>query len=329
MSQHALIKRLLILVTLLSLVACGSSQTSQPVTANKTPKTYADLVIGYSQIGAESRWRTANTLSIQESAQDLGIDLRFADAQQEQINQINAIRSFITQKVDLIGVSPIVADGWDEVFAEAKAAGIPIIVVDRTANVPNDLITAFIGSDFVLEGERACEEMAQLLNQKGTIIELEGTVGSAPARDRKTGFHNCLKKYPEMQVLVSKSGDFTRAQGKTVLQGLIKQYGTDFDAIYAHNDDMALGAIELLKELGIKPGVEVKIVSIDAVEDAFKAMIAGDLNVTVECNPLLGPQFFETALKIVNGEPFERWVKSNEGIFRQATATQDLPKRRY
>jgi len=173
-------------------------------------KTYQDLVVGFAQIGAESEWRTANTRSIQETARHLGVELKFSDAQQEQENQIKAIRSFIAQRVDVIGVSPVVETGWDTVFAEVKQAGIPLILLDRHAKVPDDLFTAFIGSDFVQEGQRACTEMAALLNNHGNIVELDGTVGSAPAIDRRTGFHDCLQTHPGMHVIAMQSGDFIR-----------------------------------------------------------------------------------------------------------------------
>ncbi|KAB8146067.1 ABC transporter substrate-binding protein [Chloroflexia bacterium SDU3-3] len=320
------------------LAACGSSTptTSAPAGATSAggttagaKKDYKQLVVGFAQIGAESEWRTANTQSIQDSAKQLGVELKFSDAQQKQENQIKAIRSFIAQKVDVIGVSPVVETGWETVFKEAKDAGIPIILVDRHATVPDDMFSAFIGSDFKAEGEKACAEMGKLLNNKGNIVELEGTVGSAPAIDRKTGFHECLAKTPDMKVLASQSGDFTRAKGKEVMQAFLKTYNGQINALYSHNDDMALGAIQAIEEAGLKPGVDIKIVSVDAVRGAFEAMVAGKLNVTVECNPLLGPQFFETALKIANGEPVEKWVKSNEGVFRQDTAATDLPNRKY
>ena len=318
----------LALALLMLLAACGAA-TSAPAGTAKAPKTYKDLVIGYAQIGAESEWRSANTLSIQETALQLGSNLKFLDAQQKQENQIKALRTFIAQKVDVIGISPVVETGWDAVFKEAKDAGIPLILVDRHAKVPDDLFTAFIGSDFKLEGEKACQEMTALLGGKGNIVELEGTVGSAPAVDRKTGFHECIAKSPGMQVLASETGDFTRAKGKAVMQTFLKTYSGKIDALYAHNDDMALGAIEAIEASGLKPGVDIKIVSVDAVRGAFEAMIAGKLNVTVECNPLLGPQFFETALKVANGQPIEKWVRSKEGVYRQDTAAQELPNRKY
>jgi simple sugar transport system substrate-binding protein len=332
MKIHTLHRLALTLGLASLLAACAGAPltpdgSSEP--AAKAPKTYKQLVVGFAQIGAESGWRTANTLSIQETAQDRGLKLMFADGQQKQENQIAAIRSFIAQKVDVIGVSPVVETGWETVFKEVKAAGIPLILLDRHADVSNDLYATFIGSDFALEGENACKEMAGLLNNKGAIVELEGTVGSAPAIERKTGFHSCLKNYPDMQVIAAQSGDFTRAKGKEIMQAFLKSYGKGINALYAHNDDMALGAIQAIEEAGLKPGVDIKIVSVDGVRGAFEAMIAGKLNVTVECNPLLGPQFFDAALKLANGEAVDKWVKSKEGIYRQDTAQQDLAKRVY
>jgi simple sugar transport system substrate-binding protein len=292
-------------------------------------KTYQDLVVGFSQIGAESEWRTANTRSIQETASHLGVELKFSDAQQRQENQIKAIRSFIAQRVDIIGVSPVTESGWDTVFAEVKAAGIPLILLDRHANVPDNLFSAFIGSDFVQEGQRACTEMAALLNNHGNIVELDGTVGSAPAIDRRAGFNQCLQAHPDMHVIALQSGDFIRARGKEVMETFLKSHGRQINALFAQNDDMALGAIQAIEEYGLKPGIDIKIVSVDAERAAFEAMIVGKLNVTVECNPLLGPQFFETALNLANGAPIEKWVKSKEDIYRQDTAMQELPSRKY
>jgi simple sugar transport system substrate-binding protein len=285
--------------------------------------------VGFAQIGAESEWRSANTRSIQETAGRLGVELKFSDAQQEQGNQIKAIRSFIAQRVDVIGVSPVVETGWDAVFTEVKQAGIPLILLDRHADVPDDLFSAFIGSDFAQEGQRACSEVARLLNGKGNIVELEGTDGSAPAIDRRMGFQECLKEHPGMRVIARQSGDFIRARGKEVMKTLLRAHGRQINALFAQNDDMALGAIEAIEDYGLKPGVDIKIVSVDAVRGAFEAMIAGKLNVTIECNPLLGPPFFETALRLANRMPIEKWVKSKEDIFRQDTAAQELSKRQY
>jgi len=324
-----------VLAVVLVLSGCESyspmTPTATPVTAPETrpKKTYKDLIVGYAQLGAESEWRSANTASVKEAAEELGVELRFSDAQQKQENQINAIRSLIVQKVDVIGVSPLVETGWDEVFQEAKDAGIPIVLVDRRADVPEDLYVTLMGSNFLEEGRNAARIMADLTHGQANIVELVGTIGSAPANDRYRGFREVLKDYPGMKIIDSASGDFTVAQGKEVMERFLKAYGKEITAVYAHNDDMALGAIKAIEEAGFRPGVDIKIVSIDAARGAFEAMIAGKLNATVECNPLLGPQFFELALKVANGESVPKWVPSKEGIFFPADAKEILPTRKY
>lgn len=292
-------------------------------------KNYEDLIIGYAQIGAESEWRAANTISIKETAENLGVELRFLDAQQKQENQIEAVRKLIIQRVDVIGISPIVETGWEEVFLEAKAAGIPIILVDRRADVSEDLYVTYLGSDFLEEGRKAARIMVDLMDGEAKIVELVGTIGSAPANDRYIGFREILEDYPKMQIIDSQSGDFTRARGKEVMASFLQQYGDQITSVYAHNDDMALGAIEAIEEYGLKPGVNIKIVSVDAARGAFEAMIDGKLNATVECNPLLGPQFFELALNVVNGIPVPKWVPSIEGVFFPDNALEILPTRKY
>jgi ABC-type sugar transport system substrate-binding protein len=287
------------------------------------------LVVGYAQIGAESEWRTANTVSVKETAEQLGIELKFSDAQQKQENQIKAIRSFIAMKVDVIGVPALVETGWETVFRESKDAGIPIILVDRRAAVPEDLYVSYLGSDFLEEGRNSARVLAKIVNGKANIVELVGTVDSAPANDRYKGFREILKDYPDMKIIDSQSGDFTRAKGKEVMEVFLKKHGKNITALYAHNDDMATGAIQAIEEYGLKPGVDIKIVSVDAAHGAFEAMIAGKLNATVECNPLLGPQFLELALKVVNGEPVPKWVPSKESIYFPDNAKDILPTRKY
>jgi ABC-type sugar transport system substrate-binding protein len=320
-----------VLAALIFAVAgCGTRSTPEPPTpATQGKKSYGDLVVGFSQIGAESEWRTANTASIKGEAERLGVELRFSDAQQKQENQIKALRSFIAQQVDVIGVSPLMETGWEAVFQEAKDAGIPVILVDRRADVPEDLYATHLGSDFVEEGRNAARVMAKLLNGKGNIVELVGTVDSAPANDRYKGFREVLKDYPDMQIIASESGDFTRAKGREVMEGFLQRYGDQIDALYSHNDDMAIGAIRAIEEYGLRPGHDIKIVSVDAIGDAFRAMIDGKLNATVECNPLLGPHFFELALKVVNGEPVPKWIPSQEGVFYPDNAAEILPTRKY
>lgn len=320
-----------VFVVLVGALGCGSKSV-QPATPSldaKPKKTYADLIIGFAQLGAESEWRNANTTSIKETADQLGVELKFYDAQQKQDNQIKAIEELIIQKVDVIGISPIVETGWEGVFQEAKDAGIPIILVDRRAAVPENLYMSYLGSDFLEEGRNAARQMVRVTGGRANIVELVGTVGSAPANDRYKGFREILAGYPDMHIIDSQSGDFTLAGGKEVMQGFLRNHGKNITALFAHNDDMALGAIQAIEEYGLKPGVDIKIVSVDAAHGAFDAMIAGKLNATVECNPLLGPQFFELALKVVNGEPVPKWVPSKEGIFLPDDAVQVLPTRKY
>jgi ABC-type sugar transport system substrate-binding protein len=321
------------LAMLLEPAGCSSPsrQTPSPPDAadGKAAKTYADLIVGFAQLGAESAWRVANTKSITETADRLGIELRFYDAQQKQDNQILAVRSLIVQKVDVIGISPIVETGWDAVFQEAKEAGIPIILVDRRANIPEDLYITYLGSDFLEEGRNAARTLAKIVNGQANIVELAGTVGSAPAVDRYQGFREVLKDYPGMQIIESQSGDFTRAKGKEVMELFLQRHGKGITALYSHNDDMTLGAIQAIEEYGLKPGTDIKIVSVDAARIAFEAMIAGKLNATIECNPLLGPQFFDLVLKVINGEPVPKRVPSLESIFLPDNAKDILLTREY
>lgn len=322
-----------ILVTL-ALIGCAQSPAAAPphdlaAPAANAKKTYQDLVVGYAQIGAESEWRIGNTVSIKETAEQLGVELKFADAQQKQENQIKALRQFIAMKVDVIAIPPVVETGWDEVFQEVKDAGIPLILVDRRAAVPDNLYVTYLGSDFVEEGRNAARAMVQVTNGQAQIVELVGTVDSAPANDRYKGFRQVLAQYPDMHIIASASGDFTRAKGKEVMQEFLAQYGNQITALYAHNDDMAIGAIKAIEEYGLRPGIDIKIVSIDSIREAFQAMIDGKLNATIECNPLLGPQFYELALKVVNGETVPKRVPSIEHIFFPDTAAELLPTRKY
>jgi simple sugar transport system substrate-binding protein len=290
------------------------------------------LVVGFAQVGAESGWRTANTESIKSEAAKRGVDLRFSDAQQKEENQIKAIRSFIAQGVDVIAFSPVVETGFEPVLQEAKKAGIPVVLSDRAVKVSDDtLYKCFIGSDFIEEGRRAANAVAKLTGGKANVAELVGTVGSAPAIDRKKGFEEVIKeKYPDIKIIMSQSGDFTRAKGKEVMEAFLKSPNAkEINVLFAHNDDMALGAIQAMEEAGIKPGQDIKIVSIDGVRGAFEAMKDGKLNVTVECNPLLGPQLFDLIEKVANKQEVPHRVVTQEGVYEQSQAAAELPKRQY
>ncbi|WP_372658827.1 ABC transporter substrate-binding protein [Hydrogenophaga sp.] len=291
------------------------------------------IVLGFSQVGAESEWRTANTESIKSAAKEAGIELKFSDAQQKQENQIKAIRSFIAQKVDVIAFSPVVESGWENVLREAKAAKIPVVLTDRAVNVKDtSLYVSFMGSDFVEEGRKAGRWLVdKTKDQKGdiNIVELQGTVGSAPAIDRKKGFEEIIKADPKFKILRSQTGDFTRAKGKEVMEAFLKAEGKKINVLYAHNDDMAIGAIQAIEEAGLKPAKDITIISIDAVKGAFEAMMAGKLNVSVECSPLLGPQLMAAVKDLKAGKTLQKRIVTEEGIFPMEIAAQEFPKRKY
>jgi simple sugar transport system substrate-binding protein len=298
------------------------------------PKEAADdrIVLGFSQVGAESEWRTANTESIKSAAITSNIDLRFADAQQKQENQIKALRSFIAQKVDVIAYSPVVATGWDTVLTESRDAGIPVILTDRAVNSDPSLYAGFLGSDFVEEGRKAGRwVVGKFKDRQGSvnIVELQGTVGAAPATDRKMGFEEIIAADRRFSIIRSQSGDFTRSKGKEAMEAILKSESRKIDVLYAHNDDMALGAIQAIEEAGLRPGKDILIVSIDAVKGAFEAMIAGKLNATIECNPLLGPQLMTSVAEVVAGRPIAKRVVVEETMFTMETAKQHIQSRKY
>jgi len=299
-----------------------------PVAAQEAPA--RKTVVGFSQVGAESAWRTSETKSIKDEAEKRGVDLKFADAQGKQAAQIRAIKSFVTQKVDYIVLAPIVETGWDEVLKEVQKAKIPVILVDRGVNVADDtLYTTLIASDFVEEGRMAGEWLVRKTGGTAGIVELQGTIGSAPAIDRQTGFMEAIGTHRGMKILKTQSAEFTRAKGKEVMQALLKSAGDAITAVYAHNDDMALGAIRAIEEAGKKPGTDIIVVSIDGVKPAFEAMAAGKLNATVECNPLLGPMVFDAIEKLAKGESVPKFLKQQDRLFDQSTAKDELPKRQY
>ena len=223
------------------------------------------ITMGFAQVGAESGWRTANTKSIQDSAAEAGIDLKFSDAQQKQENQIKAIRSYIQQKVDVIAFSPVVESGWDAVLNEAKRAKIPVILTDRAVDSKDtSLYKTFLGSDFVKEGQQGRRVGRREVQGRRpgpiNIVELQGTTGSAPAIDRKQGFADVIKADPKFKIIDSQTGEFTRAKGKEVMEAFLKAH-KNIDLLYAHNDDMGLGAIEAIEGAGLKPGKDIKIVT--------------------------------------------------------------------
>jgi galactofuranose transport system substrate-binding protein len=305
---------------------------AQPTQAAAAPaaagtKTYKDMTLCFPQLGAESDWRTADTASFKDTAAQLGIkQLVFSDAQQKQENQISAMRACIQQGVDVIALPPVVETGWDAVLTEAKNAGIPVIIVDRSVTADPSLYAAHIGSDMVLEGQRAAEQMNKLLPDGGNILELSGTTGSGAAVGRAQGFREKLN--PNIKIIDSQTGNFTRAEGKPVMEAFLKKYAGQVQGAFIHNDDMAIGAIEAMKAAGLKPG-DLKVVSVDGTRGGFQAMVDGWIQADVECNPLLGPQVLEMALKLMNGQPIEKNTLTNETVYFPDKAAELLPTRQY
>lgn len=284
--------------------------------------------IGFSQIGSESGWRAAETTLTLQQAEDRGIDLKFADAQQKQENQIKALRSFIAQGVDAILVAPVVATGWDSVLEEAQEAEIPVVLLDRTVDSSDDLYLTAVTSDLVHEGKVAGDWLVGAVGDKQcNVVELQGTTGSSPAIDRKNGFEQALEGHANLTIVRSQTADFTRTKGKEVMEAFLKAEdgGKNICALYAHNDDMAVGAIQAIKEAGLKPGSDILVVSIDAVPDIFLAMAAGEANATVELTPnMAGPAFDALAAYMKDGTVPPKWIQTESKLFTQADDPQGV-----
>lgn len=273
------------------------------------------LTVGFAQIKEDSPWRTTETNSVQQEAERLGIDLKLAVGVQDA--QIAAIRDFIAQSVDGILLAPQTRSGWDEVLAEAKKAGIPVILLDRGVDAPEDLWVTQISSDFAFEGREAGKWVADKLEGKGKVVELFGDPAADPAILRNEGFMEVIATYPDIEVVASQTGEWSRDKGKQVVEAWLAS-DMDFDVIYAHNDGMALGAIDALKAAGMDPGDDVMIIGIDAIKAAFEAIDRGDMNATVECSPLLGPLGFEALAKAIDGEAVDQYIINPDKLYDQA-----------
>ncbi|MBO9623833.1 MAG: ABC transporter substrate-binding protein [Sphingomonas sp.] len=289
-------------------------------------------VVGFSQIGSESGWRAAETKMAKQAAEQRGIDLRISDAQQRQENQIKAIRAFIAQGVDAIFLAPVVATGWDAVLKEAKNAKIPVVLLDRNIETsdPSLYLTA-VASDSVEEGRVAGKWLTDTLAGKPCrVVEIEGTVGASVATNRKKGFAEAVAQVPAVKIVRAQSGDFTRAKAKEVMESFIKaEGGPNICAVYAHNDDMMIGAIQAMKEAGLKPGKDVLTVSIDGVPDIFKAMADGDANATVELTPdMAGPAFDLLAAYKKDGKEPQKWVQTASKLYLPDTAKAEYERRK-
>ncbi|WP_167051601.1 ABC transporter substrate-binding protein [Salinibacterium sp. ZJ77] len=286
------------------------------------------ITVGFAQTGAESGWRSANTDSMKAAfSKENGFELVFNAADNKQEAQIQAVRSFINQGVDAIVIAPITTDGWDDVLKEAKDAGIPVILEDRTVSASDDLYASWVGLDFEAEG-RTAGEWAVANADGSNLVILEGTTGSSAALDRATGFAEAIEG-STINVLDSQTGDFTRDGGKKVMEGFLQKYGNEINLLFAHNDDMGLGALDAIEAAGLTPGVDIKIITIDAVKDGMQALADGKFNYIVECNPLLGEKAADLVKKVLAGESVDKRTIVPDGAFTQEDAIELLPTRPY
>ena len=300
--------------------------------ADKESADDSSFVMGFSQLGRESGWRLGNTKSIQEAAEAAGIDLIYLNAEQEYDNQISHIRRLIANQVDIIVFAPLYNTGWDNVLQEAKDAGIPVVIIDRGITVKNDdLYTAFIGSDFEKEGERAGEFLLEYykgVSDEIKVVELRGTENSTPALGRASGFREVIAYKDNIKIIESFDGDFMKSRGKEIMSDILAA-GTEFDVIYSHNDMMTYGVIETLESHGIRPGKDVVIITVDGEQKMIELLQAGKVNCVVECTPLFGEKVIDICAGIVNGEKVPKVIYSDETMYTMWDDLTKLPPRGY
>lgn len=341
-------------ITAASLMACGAktaetsaaapAETAKQEAATEAARTEeskteekALITVGYAQVGAESDWRTANTESFKSTFTEAnGYKLIFDDAQQKQENQIKAIRSFIQQDVDYIVVAPVVETGWETVLEEARDAGIPVILSDRMMQVSDDsLYEAWVGGNFVKEGETCGEWLEKYLEKKGradeeiNIVTIQGTIGASAQVGRTEGVANIVAKHPNWKMLDKQSGEFTQAKGQEVMESFLKSYDK-IDVVICENDNEAFGAVDAIKAAGktCGPDGEIIVLGFDAVKAAFESMLAGDMNATFECNPLHGPRVAEIIQKLEKGEKVEKIQYVDEAYFDTDMNLEEILKSR-
>ena len=305
------------------LEGCGRQEPREPA-----------LVLGFSQLGSESSFRVGNTRDIEARAEEYGISLMMDDANQKQENQIKAIRRFIAYRVDVIAFSPIVEEGWDNVLTEAKQAGIPVILVDRTIQTENDgLYLSQIGADFYREGVMAAEYLLKKADDLGRdrlrIVEITGTENSTPMKQRHEGFMDTIADDPRMEILDSVNGDFLRSRGAECMRYLLEKYGDDIDVVFSHNDEMTVGALPEIEAAGYRPGEDMVIISIDGGQEAIDILKEGRINCIVECTPMLGSILMETALAVKAGEEVDRVIHPEERAFSDYDDLTALAPRGY
>lgn len=320
---YTLLAFLVLIASALLLFQLKTKSTEQ--NNSKINKESETLILGFSQIGSESAWRTRNTQSIFEAAAENNIKLIFDDAQQKQENQLKAIRSFIVYQVDVIAFVPIVEDGWDKVLQEAKDANIPVIIVDRQINADESMYAGFLGEDGFQEGKSAASYLVEKCKGRTSqinILELSGTANSSVATERSNGFREGLKGHDNFQIIHSEDGDFLRSRGKEITDRIISENKGLFlknkpiEVIYSHNDSMTLGLLDSFNNNQI-PAENTIIISIDAEQKSIDALIAGKLNCVVECNPNLGPTLMKLVKDIKDGKQIPRITYMKETVFTE------------
>ena len=320
----------LIALFLCAFLLASCAPAAQPTDA-LAPQNDDSLLLGYSQLGSESNWRIGNTRSIQQAAQSSGVQLMFDNAEQKQEKQIKAIRSFIAYQVDVIAFSPIVEDGWDNVLIEAKEAGIPVLLVDRSIKTSDDsLYAGFIGSDFLSEGRKAGEFLLERTRDMDevNIVEITGTVDSTPMRQRSEGFRDAIRGNEKYQIIASVTGDFMRSKGKESMEKLLLYYH-NINVLYTHNDQMTLGAIEAIEAVGLKPGKDIIVISVDGEQEAVDLLKQGKINCIVECTPNLGPTVIRLAQTLASGGSIDRVTYSDETVFSEYDDVSAIAPRGY
>jgi ABC-type sugar transport system substrate-binding protein len=284
--------------------------------------------VGFAQTESNNPWRLAQTASMQGEAQTRGWQLVYTDAAGSAAKQVSDVNSMIAQGVDLIFLAPREEIPLVPAIMAAKNAGIPVILLDRNVDQslakPGEDYVTFIGSDFIEEGRRIGEWLVKNANGKTNIIQLEGTTGSSPANDRKKGFEDVIAQHPEFKILASQTGDFARDLGRQVAETLLQAH-PEANVIYAHNDEMAIGAISAVEAAGKEPGTDVMILSIDGGKEAVQAIIDGKIAAVVECNPRFGPKAFDTAVAYANGETIPPKIINPDQFYDPSNAAELLP----
>ncbi len=318
--EKQIVWKVLLFFTALFLCACGVADNKTAISSQTKL-----IVVGFSQLGSESDWRKGNTASMIESfSTENGFRLIFDDGQQKQEKQITAIRNFINQGVDYIILAPNTEQGWDTVLAEAKAADIPVIIIDRQIEVSEpDLFSCWVGSDFRYEGALAVDWMSRHLPENAKIVHLQGTLGSTAQIGRSKGFEDGLKAHPDWELVYQASGDFVQAKGQELVETLLDE-GVEFNVIFSENDNMTYGAIEALKGRNIQPGKDVTIISFDASQTALRMIQTGEINLDVECNPKHGPRVRAIIEQLERGETPQKYTYVEEVYFDAKNVTETV-----